>query len=203
MANSLFKETQFFITVNDLKTLPKVSGEVAFVGRSNAGKSSAINALTGKKRLAFVSKVPGRTRYINYFQLKNGGFLVDLPGYGYAAVSSHMKQHWIKLLGEYLANRQGLLGLVMIMDCRHPLRELDQQMLNFFLPRALPMHILLSKSDKLSRNEQKHVYYMTDQMLNHWRKQGLFASLQLFSSLKHPDIKRVEEIISPWFNHSC
>ena len=201
MASGLFKEAQFFKTVNDLKTLPKVSGEVAFVGRSNAGKSSAINVLTGRKRLAFVSKTPGRTRHINYFQLKNGSFLVDLPGYGYAAVSSHMKQHWVKLLGEYLANRQGLLGLVMIMDCRHPLRELDQQMLDFFLPRALPMHILLSKADKLSRNEQKHTYYMTDRTLDHWKKQGVSVSLQLFSSLKYPDIKQVEEVVAPWFDH--
>ena len=202
MASGLFRETQFFTTVNDLKTLPRVSGEVAFVGRSNAGKSSAINVLTGKKRLAFVSKTPGRTRHINYFQLKNGGFLVDLPGYGYAAVSSHMKQHWVELLGEYLANRQGLLGLVMIMDCRHPLRELDQRMLDFFLPRALPMHILLSKADKLSRHEQKHVYCVTDKMLDHWRKQGLLVSLQLFSSLKRPDIERVEEVVGPWFDHN-
>ncbi|MBN3858956.1 YihA family ribosome biogenesis GTP-binding protein [Neisseriaceae bacterium PsAf] len=197
--SNFFREAQFFTTVNHLKDLPEVDKEVAFVGRSNAGKSSAINTLTGHNRLAYVSKTPGRTQHINYFQLKNGGFMVDLPGYGYAAVPESVRKHWVGLLGDYLASREAILGLVMIMDSRHPLKELDQVMLDFFLPRELPVHILLSKADKLSRQEQMKTLFAVKKALKPWLSEGMQLSVQLFSSLKKTGVEEVEEIVGSWF----
>ena len=126
--------------------------EIAFAGRSNAGKSSAINSLTNRSRLAFVSKTPGRTQNLNFFQLDTG-FLVDLPGYGYAKVPPEVRQHWEGLLSTYLQTRESLHGMVLIMDVRHPLTPLDRQMLDWFSPTGKPVHILLTKSDKLSRQQ--------------------------------------------------
>ena len=128
---NLFQNAKFFTTVNHLKDLPDTPAEIAFVGRSNAGKSSAINTLCNHVRLAYVSKTPGRTQHINFFELANGGFMVDLPGYGYAQVPEAIRAHWVKLLGDYLQQRQALIGLVLIMDARHPLKPLDVQMLDF------------------------------------------------------------------------
>lgn len=128
---NLFQNAKFFTTVNHLKDLPDTPAEIAFVGRSNAGKSSAINTLTNHVRLAYVSKTPGRTQHINFFELSNGSFMVDLPGYGYAQVPEAIRTHWVKLLGDYLQQRRQLIGLVLIMDARHPLKELDLRMLDF------------------------------------------------------------------------
>ena len=150
----LFKNAKFYTTVNHLKDLPDTPAEIAFVGRSNAGKSSAINTLTGHTRLAYVSKTPGRTQHINFFSLSNGHYMVDLPGYGYAQVPEAVRAHWVQLLGGYLQTRTQLIGLVLVMDARHPLKELDKQMLDFFASTGKPVHILLSKADKLSKNEQ-------------------------------------------------
>ena len=150
----LFQSAKFYTTVNHLKDLPDTPAEIAFVGRSNAGKSSAINTLTNHTRLAYVSKTPGRTQHINFFELTNGAFMVDLPGYGYAQVPEAVRAHWVTLLGEYLQQRQQLVGLVLIMDARHPLKDLDVRMLDFFALTGRPVHILLSKADKLSKNEQ-------------------------------------------------
>ena len=119
---NLFHNAKFFTTVNHLKDLPNTAAEIAFVGRSNAGKSSAINALCNHVRLAYVSKTPGRTQHINFFELSNGHFMVDLPGYGYAQVPEAIRAHWVKLLGDYLQTRPSLLGLVLIIDIRHPLK---------------------------------------------------------------------------------
>lgn len=147
-----FKRAQFHITVDALRGLPQDGRqEVAFAGRSNAGKSSAINALTLRHRLAFASKTPGRTQHINYFSLGDEGFLVDLPGYGYAQVPKAVKMHWQQLLADYLASRMSLASLVLLMDIRHPLTLLDQQLLDWFTPRGKPVMVLLTKSDKLSR----------------------------------------------------
>ena len=151
---NLFRNAKFFTTVNRLQDLPDTGAEIAFVGRSNAGKSSAINTLCDHVRLAYVSKTPGRTQHINFFELQNGAFMADLPGYGYAQVPEAVRRHWVGLLGEYLRTRRQLIGLVLIMDCRHPFKPLDVQMLDFFAPTGRPVHILLSKADKLSKNDQ-------------------------------------------------
>jgi GTP-binding protein len=130
------------------------AGEVAFVGRSNAGKSSALNALVNRKRLAFTSRTPGRTQQINFFLLGDAKFLVDLPGYGYAKVAKSEHRRWGDFLSDYLASRIPLKGLVLIMDARRPFTELDTQLLDWFSPRGLPVHLLLTKSDKLNRDAQ-------------------------------------------------
>lgn len=203
---SLFQNAQFFTTVNHLKDLPNTQAEIAFVGRSNAGKSSAINTLCNHVRLAYVSKTPGRTQHINYFQLANGHFMVDLPGYGYAQVPEAVRTHWVKLLGDYLQTRQQIIGLVLIMDARHPLKDLDKQMLDFFALTGKPVHILLSKSDKLSKNEQiKTLAAVKKQLQPFAARQAL--SVQLFSSLKKQGIDEVEHTVAQWFaqnlpNHS-
>ncbi|HOB60797.1 MAG TPA: ribosome biogenesis GTP-binding protein YihA/YsxC [Candidatus Competibacteraceae bacterium] len=147
-----YRAVRFFDSVNDLTRLPPDDGqEVAFAGRSNAGKSSAINVLTGQRQLARVSKTPGRTQLLNFFEVAPARYLVDLPGYGYAEVPNAIRQHWQKLLERYLRERAALRGLLLLMDIRHPLTELDRQMLGWCGVRQLPVHILLTKADKLSR----------------------------------------------------
>ena len=150
---NLFQNAKFFTTVNHLKDLPDTPAEIAFVGRSNAGKSSAINTLTNHVRLAYVSKTPGRTQHINFFELENGNFMVDLPGYGYAQVPEAIRAHWVKLLGDYLQQRRQFDRTVTfdLWTSRHPLKALDIQMLDFFHITGRPVHILLSKADKLSK----------------------------------------------------
>jgi GTP-binding protein len=151
----LLQRAQFAVGAAALSQLPPDRGaEVAFAGRSNAGKSSAINALTGRRKLAFVSKTPGRTQQINYFAVGAQRYLVDLPGYGYAKVPASVQQQWQRTLGTYLQQRSALRGLVIIMDARHPLTPLDVQMLDWFGTTGKPVRILLSKADKLSRQEQ-------------------------------------------------
>lgn len=194
----LFKNARFFTTVNHLSDLPSTTAEIAFVGRSNAGKSSAINTLTDHTRLAYVSKTPGRTQHINYFTLTNGHYMADLPGYGYAAVPEAVRAHWVGLLGRYLQERPPLIGLVLIMDIRHPLKDLDRQMLDFFAPTGKPVHILLSKADKLSRNEQSKTLSAVKQAL----KQAALpnpVTVQTFSSLKKTGIEEAEAVVGEWF----
>ncbi|WP_277074741.1 ribosome biogenesis GTP-binding protein YihA/YsxC [Simonsiella muelleri] len=194
---NLFQNARFFTTVNHLKDLPDTPAEIAFVGRSNAGKSSAINTLCNHVRLAYVSKTPGRTQHINFFELTNGHFMVDLPGYGYAQVPEAIRTHWVKLLGDYLQTRRQLIGLVLIMDARHPLKPLDIQMLDFFALTEKPVHILLSKADKLSKNEQiKTLASVHKQLKPFTERQAI--SVQLFSSLKKQGIDEVEETVSAW-----
>ena len=133
---------------------PECGPEIGFCGRSNAGKSSALNTLTGQKSLARVSKTPGRTQLINFFEVPHtGGFLVDLPGYGFAKVPEAMKKQWQQHLGEFLAQRRTLTGLILLMDVRHPMTTLDEQMLSFADHRDMHTLLLLTKSDKLSRNQ--------------------------------------------------
>ena len=144
----------FNISVNHFDELPKDEGiEIAFAGRSNAGKSSAINSLSKQNRLAYVSKQPGRTQLINFFSIDDHISLVDLPGYGYAKVPETLKNHWIETLPRYLQERNSLAGLIIVMDIRRPLTKLDIQMLDWFAPRQKPIHILLTKSDKLSKDK--------------------------------------------------
>lgn len=195
---NLFQNAKFFTTVNHLKDLPATSAEIAFVGRSNAGKSSAINTLTNHVRLAYVSKTPGRTQHINFFELTNGGFMVDLPGYGYAQVPEAVRAHWVKLLGDYLQKRAQLIGLILIMDARHPLKALDIQMLDFFHQTGRPVHILLSKADKLSKNDQIKTLSSVKKALKPYSKRQQI-SIQLFSSLKKQGIEEVNKVVAEWF----
>ena len=151
---STLRNIEFVTTVAESRALPPAHGaEVAFAGRSNAGKSSAINALAQRNRMAFVSKTPGRTQHINFFSVGPDRYLVDLPGYGYAAVPAAARAHWHDLVGGYLQTRACLRGVILIMDIRRPLTDLDQQLINWLRPSGVPVHILLSKSDKLGQQK--------------------------------------------------
>lgn len=196
---NLFQNAKFFTTVNHLKDLPDTPAEIAFVGRSNAGKSSAINTLTNHVRLAYVSKTPGRTQHINFFELENGNFMVDLPGYGYAQVPEAIRAHWVKLLGDYLQQRCQLIGLILIMDSRHPLKALDIQMLDFFHITGRPVHILLSKADKLSKNDQIKTLAAVKKSLKPYTDRQKI-SVQLFSSLKKQGMGEVNQVVGSWFD---
>jgi GTP-binding protein len=147
-----YPQVRFLTSANKLGQLPPDTGaEVAVAGRSNAGKSSAINAITQRKGLARTSKNPGATRLLNFFELEEGRRLVDLPGYGFAKVAGSMRAHWGSLLEGYFAKRGALRGTIVVMDVRHPLTDHDQDMLELASSRGLPVHILLTKSDKLGR----------------------------------------------------
>lgn len=193
---SLFRNAVFVTSVAKPENLPaSVGAEIAFAGRSNAGKSSAINTLVGHTRLAFVSKTPGRTQLINFFRLPIGAYLVDLPGYGYAAVPEAIRNQWQNLLERYLKQRENLIGLVLIMDARRPLTPLDRQMLDWYAPGGRPIHVLLTKSDKLTRGPAKQMLDKTRRDLAAWGGQ---VSAQLFSSLKKSGIEEAEAIIGCW-----
>lgn len=193
---SLFRNARFEISIAKPSGLPPPNGaEVAFAGRSNAGKSSAINTLANHTRLAFVSKTPGRTQLINFFRLQNGAVLVDLPGYGYAQVPEAVRRQWQHLLENYLTRRPNLIGLVLIMDSRHPLTERDRAMIGWFAPSGRPMHVLLTKSDKLSRNEAAATLAAVRREL---APLGSQVTVQLFSSLKKTGIEEVEQVVGAW-----
>lgn len=195
-AMPLFRHAQFETSVAKPHNLPLPKGpEIAFAGRSNAGKSSAINTLVGHTRLAFVSKTPGRTQLINFFRLTSGAYLVDLPGYGYAAVPVEVRAQWQKLLENYLTQRESLLGLVLIMDARHPLTPLDRQMLDWIAPSGRPIHVLLTKSDKLSRGPAAQTLAQVRRDVAAW---GGNITVQLFSSLKKTGIEEAEKVIGAW-----
>lgn len=177
--------------------LPEDVGyEVAFAGRSNAGKSSALNCLTGIKNLARTSKTPGRTQLINLFQLDEQRRLVDLPGYGYAKVALQIKMDWQKNLAHYLEVRASLKGLILLMDIRHPLKDLDQMMLDWALNRGLPVHILLTKADKLSRSEVKNTLI---KVRSHYEEAKDLISVQSFSSLKKEGVGELIALLNRWF----
>jgi GTP-binding protein len=196
---SLFANAVFEISAEKLSDLPQPDGaEIVFAGRSNAGKSSAINTLAGKVRLAFVSKTPGRTQLINFFRLRSGAFLVDLPGYGYADVPEKMRRHWQSVLAAYLTRRTSICGMVLIMDARRPLTDLDRQMLEWFGPTGKPIHILLTKADKLTRNEAANALRATRAEMAPWSDQ---VSVQLFSSLKKTGVEEAESVIGAWLGH--
>ena len=170
---------------------PECGPEIGFCGRSNAGKSSALNTLTGQKSLARVSKTPGRTQLINFFEVPHtGGFLVDLPGYGFAKVPEAMKKQWQQHLGEFLAERRTLTGLVLLMDVRHPMTKLDEQMLSFADNRNMHTLLLLTKSDKLSRNQASKARLTVQKQ----RPQSLVLN---FSSLDKTGITEA----SAWITH--
>ncbi|MDC0183019.1 ribosome biogenesis GTP-binding protein YihA/YsxC [Nitrosomonadales bacterium] len=193
----------FNISVNHFNELPNDEGiEIAFAGRSNAGKSSAINSLSKQNRLAYVSKQPGRTQLINFFSIDDHISLVDLPGYGYAKVPENVKNHWIETLPRYLQERNSLAGLIIVMDIRRPLTKLDIQMLDWFAPRQKPIHILLTKSDKLSKDKSLRTLMDVKKIVREkWVNlyQTKFTA-QLFSSLKKQGIEEANEIIQSWLN---
>lgn len=192
----IFRNAQFEISVAKPSGLPpSVAREIAFAGRSNAGKSSAINTLAGHTRLAFVSKTPGRTQLINFFRLNCGAALVDLPGYGYAKVPENVRREWVRLLEVYLTRRENLVGLVLIMDSRHPLKPLDVQMIDWFAPSGRPIHILLTKSDKLSRNQASAALALVRRELARY---GAGVTVQLFSSLSKTGTEEVERVVAGW-----
>ena len=193
---SLFRNAQFEISIAKPSGLPPPTGaEIAFAGRSNAGKSSAINTLAGHVRLAFVSKTPGRTQLINFFRLNCGASLVDLPGYGYAAVPEKIRRQWQGLIETYLKNRESLIGLVLIMDARHPLTDLDRQLIDWFVPSGRPLHVLLTKSDKLSRGAAGATLQSVRRDL---AALGPQVTVQLFSSLKKAGVEETERVVAGW-----
>lgn len=169
--------------------------EIAFAGRSNAGKSSAINAITGQKGLARISKTPGRTQLINFFQLEPGHYLVDLPGYGFAKVPISVKEKWQRELELYLRKRQALSGLILLSDVRHPLKEFDQMMIDWAVKSELPLHLLLTKSDKLKRGAAQNTCLAVQQQL----KDLPGVSVQLFSINQEPSVKALRKKLEQWF----
>ncbi|MRR52124.1 MAG: YihA family ribosome biogenesis GTP-binding protein [Rhodocyclaceae bacterium] len=195
---SLFRHAEFEISAaKPDQLLPSATPEIAFVGRSNAGKSSAINTLVGHTRLAFVSKTPGRTQLINVFRLKNGAALVDLPGYGFAQVPEKVRRQWQGMLEGYLTGRANLIGLVLIMDSRRPLLELDRKMIEWFSPTGRPIHCLLTKADKLTRQEQAVVLREVKEACADFKGQ---ITAQLFSSLKKTGMDEVEKVVGGWLD---
>jgi GTP-binding protein len=195
-----FQRASFFASAAKPTDLPAEGRpEIAFAGRSNVGKSSAINALTGRRRLAFVSKTPGRTQMINFFDLGGEGWLVDLPGYGYAKVPQALRAGWEALVGGYLAERGSLSGVVALVDARHPLTAHDRRLLEWLRPRALPCLVLLTKSDKLSRAERTRA-------LEHVRRElagaGLAAQAMLFSSASRDGVDEARALLEGWLRDS-
>ena len=175
--------------------LPDIGIEIAVAGRSNAGKSSALNVITGINGLARISKQPGRTQQINYFELKKDRYLVDLPGYGYAKVPPKLRQHWDETLSAYFETRQSLRGLIVIMDIRHPMKDLDQQLIEWVADIGIPLHCLLTKADKLSKGQAASALQKT-------RAQLMLIeptiTLQLFSALDSRGVDKAREKIEQW-----
>lgn len=190
-------KTQFLLSAPTFKLCPADTGlEVAFAGRSNAGKSSCINAITNQRQLARSSKTPGRTQMINFFSMGDDNKrLVDLPGYGYAAVPEHMKKEWQTELEKYLISRKSLTGLVLLTDIRHPLKYFDEQMLHWAKDGELPVHVLLTKSDKLKYGASKNTLQETKSRLN---KLKLPFSVQLFSAQNKQGIDELGLVLANW-----
>jgi GTP-binding protein len=209
---SILWQARFFTTVNHLRDLPALGvPEIAFAGRSNAGKSTAINTLCNQKRLAFASKTPGRTQHINYFSIGGAhvaqhrkdptkvdeirALIVDLPGYGYAEAPGATKERWNALLGNYIRSRQPLSALILIMDARRPFTDLDLQMLEWFAPTGRPVHCLLTKADKLNRSEANEALRLTQTVLASYVDEDgnpFPYSAQLFSALKRQGIEEAD-----------
>ncbi len=193
-----YQTARFLTSAPTLAACPPDSGaEVAFAGRSNAGKSSAINALTRQKALARTSKTPGRTQLINFFTLGDDTErrLVDLPGYGFAKVPESVKLEWQRHLSDYLQRRGSLRGLVLVMDVRHPLSEFDQTLLGWADDKEMPVHILLTKADKLKSGAAKGALHQVRSRLREWED---LVSIQLFSSLKGQGIEEVHQCLDRW-----
>lgn len=194
-----YRGARFLISANGFAQLPPETGrEVAFAGRSNAGKSSALNSLTGQRGLARTSKTPGRTQLLNFFLVERDRYLVDLPGYGYAQVPEAIRRHWQTLLERYLRERAALRGLLLLMDVRHPLTELDRRLLDCCAARALPVHVLLTKADKLSRGRAATALRQLQATL---RPDFPGASAQLFSALTGDGSERALAQLDLWLGY--
>jgi len=191
---STYPHTEFLTSANrGDQFLPDEGLEVAFAGRSNAGKSSALNTITGRKALARTSKTPGRTQLVNFFSLDQGRRLVDLPGYGYAKVPEAIRRHWRALMEAYFVNRRSLVGLVLVMDCRHPLTDFDKQMLEWTTGNGCMVHILLTKADKLSRGAAAGT------LLKVRKQVGDSATVQLFSATKKTGLEEARTALEAFF----
>ena len=185
-------------SVARLAQLPEDSGrEVAFAGRSNAGKSSALNAITGRRGLARVGKAPGRTQLINLFELDAARRLVDLPGYGYARVPEATRRNWERLLGSYLERRRSLVGVVLVLDVRRGLTDLDWRLIELLHPTGAALHALLTKADKLGRGEATRTLETVRRALE---DAGIEASLQLFSATRQQGLDDVHGLLDEWFD---
>ncbi len=191
-----YRATYFMMSVNALAQLPPDTGrEAAIAGRSNAGKSSALNRLTDQRQLARISKTPGRTQLINFFLVEPEHYLVDLPGYGYAEVPDAVRRHWQKLLERYLRERASLRGLLLVMDVRHPFTASDRHMLDWCAARDLPVHVLLTKADKLSRGAALTVLQQAQRMLKAAYPQ---TRAQLFSALTGLGVDEAHAQLDEW-----
>ena len=190
-----YSHARFLLSVPDPQQAPPDSGyEVAFAGRSNAGKSSALNALTQRKSLARTSKTPGRTQHLVFFELDGERRLVDLPGYGFAKVPEKIRRQWGLAMENYFVGRQSLKGLILLMDVRHPLTDFDKQMLQWCQHAQMPVHILLTKADKLKRGAAMNSLLKVQKALAEHHN----VSVQLFSALKHTGVEQAREVLDAW-----
>jgi GTP-binding protein len=193
-----FRVARYVLSAHELKQLPKDRGiEVAIAGRSNAGKSSAINTFTDQKALARTSKTPGRTQQIVIFELDERRRIADLPGYGYAKVPLKLKAHWRNVMARYFQTRSCLKGVLLVMDIRHPMREFDQQMLDWCVAAGIPCHILLTKADKLKRGPAQST------LLKVRRDLPAIASIQVFSASKKTGLEELVDKLSDWYEYGA
>jgi len=196
---SRYRNARYRLSVHQPHQLPEDSGyEVAFAGRSNAGKSSAINCLCGQTGLAKTSRTPGRTQQIVVFDMDDQRRLMDLPGYGYAKVPAHLQKHWQDLLDRYLRSREALKGLVLVMDSRHPLKPFDMHLINWINVALMPCHILLTKADKINRQQQVKTLRELEAKLPKLAP-NVEITVQLFSSLKKIGIETLEQRLDDWY----
>ncbi|HVJ36938.1 MAG TPA: ribosome biogenesis GTP-binding protein YihA/YsxC [Stenotrophomonas sp.] len=195
--SQLIEQAQYLLSAHNARQLPDDGGyEVAFAGRSNAGKSSALNALTRQNALARVSKTPGRTQQLVFFQVQPDRYLVDLPGYGYAKVPQDLQAHWQAFLDKYFRTREALKGLVVVMDIRHPLKDYDKQMLGYAVERGLPAHALLTKADKLGRGQQGlALQKVRKELSSMWADS---VSVQVYSSEARQGVDELRGIVGDW-----
>lgn len=195
---SHYNKATFLLSAADVKQLPPDEGfEVAIVGRSNAGKSSVLNCITQNKKLARVSKTPGRTQQINVFVLDDDRRLMDLPGYGFANAPVREQRKWEQTINDYFSDRECLRGLILVMDIRHPFKDSDMQMLDFCQHYSLPVHVLLNKSDKLSKGAAKTVVLDTEPLLAAYDK----VTLQVFSAQKNIGVKELHSVLDKWYEY--
>lgn len=196
MSNPL-NPAQYLLSAHTTRQLPADGGtEVAFAGRSNAGKSSALNALTHRNGLARVSKTPGRTQQLVFFQVQPDRYLVDLPGYVYAKVPQELQAHWQAFIDQYFRTREALRGLVVVMDIRHPLKDYDRQMLGYAVQRGLPAHALLTKADKLGRGQQAQALQAVKKEL--FSSFGDTVGVQTFSAESKQGVEEARAVVAGW-----
>ena len=200
MSQISYQNARFLLSAQRISQLPSDDGkEVAFVGRSNAGKSSALNALAHQSKLARTSKTPGRTQLINVFSLSDTQRLIDLPGYGYAKAPISAQQVWSQMINEYLLKRQSLKGLVLLMDIRHPMKPQDQDMIQWSLESNIPIHLLLTKADKLSKNQTIKALSAVRKAFKDTTNNAL-VTMQSFSALKKTGLEALETQLDGWFS---